>query len=152
MHLLTFELEGSQRLGVLDTKGHIIDVAQRSDAPEFASMQTLIDAGTPALDRLAKVAEASGITLPPDSVRWLAPLPVPIQMRDFIAFEEHMRMAGWNGAKLRHQWGAPAAPAMPPSIPPIWYQQAALLQVQPFRDDGTRYESYLADVFRDHRL
>ena len=59
----------------------------------------------------------------PGSVRWLAPLPVPPQMRDFLVFEEHMRMAGWRGAQLRAQWGAPAAPPEPMPIPPIWFEQ-----------------------------
>ena len=136
MHLLTFELGGVQRLGVLNAEGRIIDVAERAALPEFASMQALIDAGTPALDRLRSVAAASGETLAAEAVEWLAPLPIPLQMRDFIAFEEHMRMAGWNGAKLRHRWGAPAAPAAPPPIPPIWYQQPLYYKCNRFATTG----------------
>lgn len=136
MQLLTFELNGTQRLGVLDAGGRIIDIAQRAPDPEFASMQALIDAGPTALDRLRNVAAARGDTLAADAVKWLAPLPIPLQMRDFIAFEEHMRMAGWNGAKLRHRWGAPAAPEAPPPIPPIWYQQPLYYKCNRFATTG----------------
>jgi len=136
MHLLTFELDGGQRLGVLDVQGRIIDVAARAALPEFASMQALIDAGMPALDRLRSLAAASGDTVAADAVKWLAPLPVPLQMRDFIAFEEHMRMAGWNGAKLRQRWGAPAAPDAPPPIPPVWYQQPLYYKCNRFATTG----------------
>ncbi len=136
MQLLTFELDGAHRLGVLNAEGHIVDVARRAMIPEFASMQALIEAGAPALERLRTVAAASGDTLAGDSVKWLAPLPIPLQMRDFIAFEEHMRMAGWNGAKLRHRWGAPPAPESPPPVPPIWYQQPLYYKCNRFATTG----------------
>ncbi len=123
MRLLTFERDGAVRLGVLADDHRVIDVAERDRRPEFQSMQALIEAGPVALADLRALADSPGPTLAPGSVRWLAPLPRPAQMRDFLVFEEHMRTAGWNGAKLRAKWGGPSAPPEPPPIPPVWYEQ-----------------------------
>lgn len=123
MRLLTFERDGEARLGVLREDDGVIDVAERDPSPEFRSMQALIEAGRDALARLRGLAASSGPALAPASVRWLAPLPRPEQMRDFLAFEQHMRMAGWNGAKLRARWGGPPAPSDPPPVPAVWYDQ-----------------------------
>ena len=123
MRLLSFQAGESVKLGALATDGSVIDVLGRSPRPEFTSMQALIEAGSGALNRLRDIVEAPGPTIAADTVTWLAPLPRPTQIRDFIVFEEHMRMAGWQGAKLREQWGAPPAPSEPPPVPPIWYQQ-----------------------------
>jgi 2-keto-4-pentenoate hydratase/2-oxohepta-3-ene-1,7-dioic acid hydratase in catechol pathway len=73
----------------------------------------------------------------PDSVKWLAPLPRPVQMRDFLVFEEHMRMAGWRGAQLRATWGAQPAPPEPTPIPDIWYQQPIYYKCNRFAVAGT---------------
>ncbi|AEG51487.1 fumarylacetoacetate (FAA) hydrolase [Sphingobium chlorophenolicum L-1] len=123
MHLLTFASDNGPRLGVVDHEGGIVDVAARDPDPAFSSMQALIEAGPEKLDLLRGVVAASGPSLPVDAIQWLPPLPQPTQMRDFIVFEEHMRMAGWNGARLREQWGAPPAPSEPPPVPPVWYEQ-----------------------------
>ena len=123
MRLLTFALNGLEKLGVLTEDDLIIDVSSRDSDPAFRSMQALIEGGAASLERLSGVVTAPGSLLRGDEVRWLAPLPVPTQMRDFLVFETHMRQAGWNGAKLRHSWGALPAPSFPPPIPEIWYQQ-----------------------------
>ncbi len=123
MRLLTFERDGAVRLGVLAHDRSVINVAERDGRPEFQSMQALIEAGPAALADLRALADSPGPTLAPGSVRWLAPLPRPAQIRDFLVFEEHMRTAGWNGAKLRAKWGGPSAPPEPQPIPPVWYEQ-----------------------------
>jgi 2-keto-4-pentenoate hydratase/2-oxohepta-3-ene-1,7-dioic acid hydratase in catechol pathway len=123
MRLLTFASGAGARLGALDEKGDIIDVSSYDGSPNFASMQALIDAGPSALATLSALVEGAGPGIAADSVKWLAPLPQPVQMRDFIVFEQHMRMAGWYGAKLREKWGAAPAPDTPPPIPDIWYSQ-----------------------------
>jgi 2-keto-4-pentenoate hydratase/2-oxohepta-3-ene-1,7-dioic acid hydratase in catechol pathway len=123
MKLLTFEQAGEPRLGVLDESGDIIDVALRDRSPMFGSMQALIEAGPDALHVLRGIASGGGETLSAHAVRWLAPLPQPAQMRDFIVFEQHMKMAGWNGRKLRAKWDGTAPPAEAPPIPAVWYQQ-----------------------------
>jgi 2-keto-4-pentenoate hydratase/2-oxohepta-3-ene-1,7-dioic acid hydratase in catechol pathway len=136
MRLLTFKQDGHAKLGVLDRNGDIIDVLARKSEPAFASMQSLIEGGSEALMRVRAIVASSGPVIAADAVTWLAPLPVPVQMRDFIAFEQHMRMAGWNGAKLRERWGGPPAPAEPPPIPPIWYKQPLYYKCNRFATTG----------------
>jgi 2-keto-4-pentenoate hydratase/2-oxohepta-3-ene-1,7-dioic acid hydratase in catechol pathway len=123
MKLLTFLDEGRQRLGALAQDGGVIDLARRGGAPTLASMQALIDGGAAALDAARRIVAEATETIDPLSVRWLSPLPRPAQLRDFLVFEEHMRMAGWQGAKLRESWGGPPAPREPMPIPPIWFDQ-----------------------------
>ena len=123
MRLLTFLHEGRQRLGALAQDGSVIDLLRRENTPTLASMQALIDGGTPALEKAQRIVAEATETIDPLSIQWLSPLPRPAQMRDFLVFEEHMRMAGWQGAKLRETWGGPPAPPEPMPIPPIWFQQ-----------------------------
>jgi 2-keto-4-pentenoate hydratase/2-oxohepta-3-ene-1,7-dioic acid hydratase in catechol pathway len=123
MKLMTFQSGGKPRLGGLDPNGDVIDIAAKDGDPAFASMQALIEAGPEALDRLRSIVARGGDAIPAASIHWLAPLPQPVQMRDFIVFERHMQMAGWNGARLREKWGATPAPASPPPVPQIWYSQ-----------------------------
>jgi 2-keto-4-pentenoate hydratase/2-oxohepta-3-ene-1,7-dioic acid hydratase in catechol pathway len=136
MRLLTFAQNGAIKLGALDAAGNIIDVAARLRQPNYSSMQTLIEAGPAALAELKRAVASTAGTIAPDAVAWLAPLPLPIQMRDFIAFEEHMRAAGWQGAKLRERRGAPPAPTTAPPVPPIWYEQPLYYKCNRFATTG----------------
>ncbi len=123
MRLLTFEHDGMEKLGALSLDGDIIDIGDRDTSAIFRSMQSLIDAGAAGLAQLRPIVDTVGPTIAPDTVKWLSPLPCPIQMRDFLVFEEHMQMAGWNGAKVRERLGAAPAPTAPPPIPAIWFDQ-----------------------------
>jgi 2-keto-4-pentenoate hydratase/2-oxohepta-3-ene-1,7-dioic acid hydratase in catechol pathway len=122
MKLLSFDSGAGPRLGAIGNHGSIVDLTQTGGAA-LSSMQALIEAGPEGLDQARSALARSPDGLDPTSVRWLAPLPRPVQMRDFLVFEEHMRMAGWNGSKLRERWGAPAAPSVAPPVPPIWFEQ-----------------------------
>jgi 2-keto-4-pentenoate hydratase/2-oxohepta-3-ene-1,7-dioic acid hydratase in catechol pathway len=122
MRLLTFEGPTGAEVGALDQDGRVIPLS-RSGEPGLASLQALIEGGAATLDQARAIVAASAERLDPAAIRWLAPLPRPAQMRDFLVFEDHMRMAGWRGAQLRATWGAPPAPPEPMPIPPIWYQQ-----------------------------
>lgn len=123
MKLLTFIADGAERLGALADDSGIVDLARHDADPGLGSMQALIEAGEPGLDRARRLTATTLERLDPAAVAWAAPLPRPVQMRDFLVFEEHMRMAGWRGAQLRHAMGGPPAPAEPMPIPPVWYQQ-----------------------------
>lgn len=123
MKLMTFSTHAGRRLGTIAPDGGIVDLAARSNNPAVVSMQALIEAGDEGLALARSLVAGAAETLDPASLTWLAPLPCPVQMRDFLVFEEHMRMAGWRGAQLRALSGAPPAPPEPLPIPPIWYER-----------------------------
>jgi len=122
MKLATYEFGGTQRIGIVDTAaGTVTDLQQahrtsRGDSsPFFVDMLALIEGGKAATDLAAKMTSS-----PPDesvsplaSVRLLAPIPVPPQIRDFFAFEQHFKNVNAMAAKL---FGST------PDIPPVWYE------------------------------
>ena len=132
--------KGEERLGALiDSKGGIADLAEAHrartghEAPELATMLSLIEGGPRALDLARDAAEharARGVGIAAaGEARLRAPLPRPVQMRDFLCFEEHLKnsiaraidvaVAGApDPAKLRAELEASGRFA----IPPIWYQ------------------------------
>ena len=115
MKLVTY-MEGAEappRLGALVRDTFVIDLAaadrsgRGSPNPAFLSMQALIEAGAAALDRarhLADTASEDYVRTLGDGIRLLAPLPLPVQLRDCMCFEGHltgslqasMRMNGSN--------------------------------------------------------
>jgi len=122
MRLLTFVGPAGSEAGALAPDGSIVPLSRSGDA-RLGSVQALIEGGTAALDTARAILASSAERIAADSVEWLAPLPRPVQIRDFLVFEEHMRIAGWRGAQLRASWGGPPAPAEPMAIPQIWYEQ-----------------------------
>jgi 2-keto-4-pentenoate hydratase/2-oxohepta-3-ene-1,7-dioic acid hydratase in catechol pathway len=130
MKLLTFELQGSQHLGALTEAGVINLSAAAPDELAFSSMQHFIEAGQPALDRAHVVLASSPAALASDQINWLAPLPTPVQIRDCLGFEEHLKNAFESAVKV----GAMAAddPVKAEeelrasgrfAAPEVWYQQ-----------------------------
>ncbi|MEP4196775.1 MAG: hypothetical protein ABJL99_14200 [Aliishimia sp.] len=88
MKFVTFENSSSvQSIGTLD--GAKIAILDGSENPFFASMLDLIEGGEPTLEA-ARTARASATTIDLDTVRLRAPLPVPVQMRDCLTFENHL--------------------------------------------------------------
>lgn len=136
MKLLTFLGPEGPEAGVLDGEGLIVSLT-RTGHPALASLQSLIEAGDEGLSLAAEALAGGSDCIAPDDVRWLAPLPRPEQMRDFLVFDEHMRMAGWRGAQLRATWGAPPAPPEPMPIPDIWYRQPIYYKCNRFAVAGT---------------
>jgi 2-keto-4-pentenoate hydratase/2-oxohepta-3-ene-1,7-dioic acid hydratase in catechol pathway len=84
----------------------------------FADTVTLIEAGEEGLRTARALVETSApaVTVPADSVRLLAPI-VPPRMRDFIAFETHMR--NWLITRNNRE------------IPPEYYQIAVYYKGNP---------------------
>lgn len=109
MKLITYQLGETQRIGVLIDPEKFIDLQAASKEilgePQqyFDSMQALIESGSEGLDAARKCLDAA-----PDAaignlaaVKLLAPIPVPAQMRDFVAFEEHMKRS--TKSAIRHR-------------------------------------------------
>lgn len=141
MRLVTFaSVKGEERLGALtDAGGSVADLAEAyrasagREAPQLATMQALIEGGRSALD-LAHVADeyarktGAGVAASKD-IRLRAPLPRPIQMRDFLCFEDHLKNSiaraidvATVGASDPVRARAELEASGRFTIPPIWYQ------------------------------
>lgn len=129
MRLITF-LDGQsrQRLGAwVNRDQQVVDLRiafqldTGVDAPALHSMQALIEAGERAWDTARRLIERAPeeALLATRNVRLLAPLPVPIQMRDFMVFEQH---ASNSGAR---------------QLPEVWYQQPIYYKCNRFAVQGT---------------
>jgi 2-keto-4-pentenoate hydratase/2-oxohepta-3-ene-1,7-dioic acid hydratase in catechol pathway len=118
----------------------VVDLAEalrlhgRAESATSASMQALIEAGESAwmAARAVLAAPPEESCLPTASVQLLAPVPVPVQMRDALAFELHLRQAKRASAamRLRDQSAAQVqaelerlarAGALEPA--PVWFRQ-----------------------------
>lgn len=100
MKLVTFEVAGAQYLGALvRDDAAILDVQAsyrrraNEDLPALTSMQALINSGE---DGLAIISDLLGrhdvtdIKTLNDQVQLCAPLPLPVQIRDCMCFEQHL--------------------------------------------------------------
>lgn len=107
MKLVTFELEdGTTNVGVLsDDDLTIVPLSQWTEDAAFRSMQSLIEAGPSGLDHVRNAIESAAAgslsTMSRSSVRLLAPLPLPIQIRDVLCFLDHLRNAGRTATAMR---------------------------------------------------
>lgn len=129
MRLVTFENPAfGPRVGALvDGDRSILDLASAAEARwglsvvQFSSMQALIDAGPRAWDATREIiaAPAANALLDSGSVRLLAPIPLPLQMRDFMTFEEH---ANGGGKRV---------------LPQVWFEQPLYYKCNRFSVQGT---------------
>ena len=130
MKLLTFKLGGVEHLGALTDTGVVSLSAAAPEDLRFSSMQHFIEAGEPALVRAYAVLESSPATIPSDQVGWVAPLPLPAQIRDCLGFEEHLKNSFESAIKLSAMAAddpMKAERALRASgrfaVPEVWYQQ-----------------------------
>jgi len=130
MKLLTFKLGGVEHLGALTETGVVSLSAAAPEDLRFSSMQHFIEAGEPALVRAYAVLESSPATIPSDQVGWVAPLPLPAQIRDCLGFEEHLKNSFESAIKLSAMAAddpMKAEQALRASgrfaVPDVWYQQ-----------------------------
>jgi 2-keto-4-pentenoate hydratase/2-oxohepta-3-ene-1,7-dioic acid hydratase in catechol pathway len=146
MRLVTFVADGAQRIGAwIDDDRYIVDFAAAGGGgdPVFASMQALIESGSDALDRarelVGKTARDRRGVVETRAVHILAPLPIPVQMRDFLCFEKHLVQA-FN--RMRHVRAA-AAPDPEKAlremerdgtfnVPKIWYERPSFYKPSRF--------------------
>ena len=130
MKLLTFKLGGVEHLGALTDTGVVSLSAAAPEDLMFSSMQHFIEAGEPALVRAYAVLESSPATIPSDQVGWVAPLPLPAQIRDCLGFEEHLKNSFESAIKLSAMAAddpMKAEQALRSSgrfaVPDVWYHQ-----------------------------
>jgi 2-keto-4-pentenoate hydratase/2-oxohepta-3-ene-1,7-dioic acid hydratase in catechol pathway len=130
MKLLTFKLQGTDYLGALADTGIVNLSAAAPDDIAFSSMQRFIEAGQSALDRAYALLASNPVTIPAGQVDWLAPLPLPAQMRDCLGFEEHLKNAFESAMKLSAMAADDPVKAEDElrasgrfAVPEVWYQQ-----------------------------
>lgn len=154
MRLVTFAASGRQRLGALiDGDRRIVDFAAAlgDGNPHFHTMLALIEGGAPALDRAREIvaaAQKSGRgAIEAKSVKLLAPLPTPPQMRDFLCFEKHLIQAFTQILRIR----AASAPDPEQALrelekqgafkpPKVWYERPSFYKPSRFAVCGTEQE------------
>jgi 2-keto-4-pentenoate hydratase/2-oxohepta-3-ene-1,7-dioic acid hydratase in catechol pathway len=120
MKLLTYRHDGgAARLGALrDGEREVVDLAAAyrsldgTDAAELASMLALIEAGTRGRNLAAEALEGAPgrAILQLSEVDLMAPLPEPRKLRDFLAFEGHLKNMA---AQMK----------TPTPIPQLWYER-----------------------------
>ena len=121
MKLLTCVADdGSDRVGALDAAGQgIIDLGDL-----FPDMLALIDGGADALAQARSAAATRPAARPLAGTRLKSPVPVPRQIRDGMAFEQHVRNAGRSVVRMRAGVFAPLLLALGlPKVPAAWYRQ-----------------------------
>ncbi|MDG1200234.1 MAG: fumarylacetoacetate hydrolase family protein, partial [Porticoccaceae bacterium] len=130
MKLLTFQLQGSEYLGALTDAGVVNLSAAAPGEIAFSSMQQFIEAGQPALDRAYALLASDPASTPSDQLDWLAPLPIPAQIRDCLGFEEHLKNAFESAIKLSAMAAGDPVKAEQEfrasgrfTAPEVWYQQ-----------------------------
>ena len=149
MKLVTFLQDGRQRLGAQTSEGATLDLAAAAEIlklePQaFGSMQDLVEAGSAGLDTARAALRADPAEARRTDVHLLAPLPRPIQVRDFMCFETHVLQSGFATSKIRAA-RLPDAEAALTVIeaagpqPPArgWYEQPIYNKVNRFSIAGT---------------
>jgi len=158
MRLVTYlDNSGEQRLGALYAEDkQIADLAKAHQAiginndQSLSSMQALIEAGDNGLT-VARQAldyarnETGGVcSVASDSVRLLSPLPVPVQMRDFLCFEQHLKQSFQSAMEIQSMMAEDPAKAMAEfkasgrfDIPEVWYDFPIYYKCNRFACIGT---------------
>lgn len=108
MKIVTYIQDGRQKPGAV-VGTDVVDLS-----PAAASVQELVEGGPGMLDRARAAASSRRPGGPIAEARLLAPLPVPVQIRDCLVFEEHLKN---SYAQLEKISGKSYA------IPRVWYEQ-----------------------------
>ncbi len=152
MKLVTYERKGKPRAGAFDDGDRkIVDLAEAhkeafgKSYPAFASVQAMIEAGDAALDRAYEtVKKGRKGAFARKDVRLLAPVPVPIQMRDCLCFETHLKQSFAAARRVRANASPDPEAAMKEfertgvlSIPKIFYEQPIYYKANRFSVIGT---------------
>jgi 2-keto-4-pentenoate hydratase/2-oxohepta-3-ene-1,7-dioic acid hydratase in catechol pathway len=106
MKFATYETGSGPRVGLVDAdRERVLDLAAAASgvgwsAAPFASMLALIEADDMGLELAEELSAGESHWAPLASLRLLAPLPEPRQMRDAMSFETHIRQSARGGRAL----------------------------------------------------
>lgn len=153
MKLATFEMAGKAWPGVVsDDSLWLVDIVAAAAScrgvppPHLMSVQAIVEAGDAALADIREVVMHAGNAhrIELAGAKLLAPIPRPIQVRDFLAFEKHMIQAYDGIRKLRASLAddPPAYMAMMERkgilrVPDAWYENPLYYRVNPANVCGT---------------
>jgi 2-keto-4-pentenoate hydratase/2-oxohepta-3-ene-1,7-dioic acid hydratase in catechol pathway len=147
MKLATFEHQGRRRIGAVSADlESVVVLADDRGSPSLQDMQCLIEGGADALDRAREIEQSPppGARLGLNGVRLLSPVPVPIQIRDFLVSEKLFRQARAQNLRLRCQALPDPEEAFRKGIadgictpPPVWYEQPIYYKANRFTVIGT---------------
>jgi 2-keto-4-pentenoate hydratase/2-oxohepta-3-ene-1,7-dioic acid hydratase in catechol pathway len=142
VRLVTFDAQSGPRLGAwVNHDSEIVDLAAAAnrrfgtESPAFASMQSLIDAGPAAWENAREITEwAEGdAVLRTTDCKILAPLPRPLQFRDFLSFPGHVKGCRITTAELS------IATSADPEAKRAEMEAAGFFDVPPDYFDGPGY-------------
>jgi 2-keto-4-pentenoate hydratase/2-oxohepta-3-ene-1,7-dioic acid hydratase in catechol pathway len=106
VRLVTYERDGTRRLGALADEG-VVDLPDLVGEPGFpATMEALVEAGFDALDGARAAMERDRSEHAVLEARLLVPI-LPGSLRDFLAFEDHVK----RGSERRGE-----------AVPEAWYE------------------------------
>jgi 2-keto-4-pentenoate hydratase/2-oxohepta-3-ene-1,7-dioic acid hydratase in catechol pathway len=152
MKLATFLSDnGAERIGaVVDGGNRIValqaahEVRYGKPSPALASMQSLIEAGDTGLDVAQAMAADRSASLALSGVRLLAPVPVPVQIRDCLCFELHLKQAYRRAREVRAAKSPDPAAALREmeekgtlAVPPVFYERPIYYKANRFSVIGT---------------
>jgi len=148
--------DGAVRVGAFfAADSQVLDLARAAELlslpsrASMASMQALIEGGEAALAAAQRALDL----LPSEAVRaagevaLLAPLPCPVQMRDFLCFELHLTQSFAAGRRVAAAQSADPQAALAEmersgrfGIPDVWYRQPIYYKCNRFAVCGTGTE------------
>lgn len=153
MKLATFQLHAEARPGVVTDDGTaLVDIIAAAAAchgvtpPHLMSVQAIVNAGETALADIRDIVARSGSAnlLRLTQVKLLAPIPRPVQVRDFLAFEKHMTQAYAGIRHLRASLSDDPVAYMEMMVrkgilrvPDAWYEMPLYYRVNPANVCGT---------------
>jgi 2-keto-4-pentenoate hydratase/2-oxohepta-3-ene-1,7-dioic acid hydratase in catechol pathway len=157
MKLVSYERKGKPRAGALvDGDRKIVDLASGHEEAfgkrysHFLSVQALIEGGDEALERAYEtVKKGRKDAFKAKGVRLLAPIPVPIQMRDCLCFETHLKQAFDAARRVRANATPDPEAAIKEfertgqlAVPKTFYEQPIYYKANRFSVIGTEQDVY----------
>jgi 2-keto-4-pentenoate hydratase/2-oxohepta-3-ene-1,7-dioic acid hydratase in catechol pathway len=151
--LATFQLDAEARPGVVTDDGTaLVDlIAAAADChgvtpPHLMSVQAIVEAGDEALADIRDIVARAGAAnlLQMTQLKLLAPIPRPVQVRDFLAFEKHMIQAYDGIRRMRASLSDDPVAYMEMMerkgvlrVPDAWYEMPLYYRVNPANVCGT---------------